>query len=169
MTTGNHPLVTASPLSAVERDSRANEAADEFMRLIAAMDIFMIDEAARLRLIRMAGTALANRFVFACLDDDPGSERAVWVFMPLSIWAGTRQLFTVPAPLDPLLPDDAMEVGDGVWLWDDNKSKTDRALALMARGFIWDPTFQRRVDATQEPLIAAIARHMPRPPPAPRP
>jgi hypothetical protein len=155
----------------VEDGFTANDAADEIVELVRRMDYLMITDSQRAYLKRVAGAALANRFVFACLDDDPGGDRAVWVFAPIDTWANIAQSFTIPAPLEDFLPAGAMEIAEGVWMWEDTKNKVERAVALMAEGFIWDEAFQRRIDATQTGLIATLRGLMPPPqtPPAPKP
>ncbi|MBU0799782.1 MAG: hypothetical protein KKA05_02140 [Alphaproteobacteria bacterium] len=160
-------IMNRSALTTVEQDRAANDAADELMTLMLRMDIYMIEPQHRQRLQKMAGGALANRFVFACRDDNPDDEEPVWVFMPLEVWAKTGLAYTLPCPIEHLLPPGAFEIADGTWLWPDSKNKTDRALALMAQGFIWDPAFQHRVDNTQSTLTQTIARL--NRPPAPQP
>lgn len=143
-------------LCARDNADERNSAADSWMDLLRQGDIYAIDSAAQQA--RAAGIALANRFIFACLDDNPAEERAVWVFMPLDQWARTRQLYAVSGPIAPLLPDGAIEIAEGTWMWDDAKSKIDRAMSLMAHGFVWHPAFQKRVDRTQVELTVALAR-----------
>ena len=158
-------IISASTFSKVEANAIANDAADEIVELVQRMDYYMITDAQRDYLKRTAGAALANRFVFACLDDDPDNENAVWVFAPLTDWAGAGQVNTIPAPLEDKLPPGAMEISDGVWMWQDGKNKADRALALMAAGFIWAPTFQTLIDPSQTGMLATLQRlHAPRPP-----
>lgn len=160
--------MAASTLSRVEDGFTANDAADEIVELVRRMDYLMITDSQRAYLKRLAGAALANRFVFACLDDDPGSDRAVWVFAPVDVWAKAAQSFTIPAPIEDFLPEGATEIAEGVWMWEDTKNKAERAVALMAEGFIWDEAFQRRIDATQTALIATLKGLMPPcKPPAP--
>jgi hypothetical protein len=133
------------------------------------MDYYMITDAQRAYLKRAAGAALANRFIFACLDDDPDHESAVWVFAPLAAWAGAGQVNTIPAPLEDLLPSGATEIADGVWMWADGKNKADRAMALLTEGFIWDPAFQTLIDRTQTGMLATMQRlHALHGPPRPR-
>jgi hypothetical protein len=161
-------IMNSSALSRVEDEALPNAAADELMQLMINTDIFMIDPRQRARLQQLAGAALANRFVFACLDDNPAEERRVWVFTPLAVWAKTGQMFDLPCPIGHLLPPGAEEISEGVWIWEDAKDKTDRALNLMARGFIWDRAFQERIDGSQHALIATMER-LQKPRPAPRP
>lgn len=166
-------VVAASPLSRVERDGMANDAADEIVELVRRMDFRMIAEKQQAFLTRTAGVALANRFMFACLDDDPDTESAVWVFSPVDLWAEKAQIFTLPVPLEGLLPEGALEIYEGVWMWPDNKRKADRAALLMAEGFIWDEAFQMRVDSTQTGMMAGVRRmtgpHNPQNPKGPAP
>lgn len=158
-------IIKASTFSKVEANPIANDAADEIVELVQRMDYYMITDAQRDYLKRTAGAALANRFVFACLDDDPDHDNAVWVFTPLTDWAAAGQVNTIPAPLEDMLPPGAMEISDGVWMWRDGKNKADRAIALMAEGFIWDPAFQTLIDPSQTGMLATLQRlHAPRPP-----
>jgi hypothetical protein len=158
-------LIAASTFSRVEGNATANDAADEIVELVQRMDYYMITDAQRAYLKRAAGAALANRFVFACLDDNPDHDNAAWVFTPVDAWAVAGQVNTIPAPLEDHLPSGAQEISDGVWMWQDGKNKVDRAMALLAEGFIWDPDFQTLIDRSQTGLLATMQRlHAPRPP-----
>lgn len=151
-------ILNRARLSARESAAPSNRAADEWMANLASGAIYALDAALQDNLRRTAGTALANRFIFACLDDNPGEEREAWVFMPLARWAQTGRLYALTGPLEGLLPEGALEIAEGTWMWDEQKSKLDRALSLMAHGFIWHPAFQKRVDKTQINLTIALAR-----------
>ncbi len=139
--------VVPAPFPVMEADKARNEAA---ARLLAEYDELDEDEVHRLQ--QKAGVALANRFCFAYCQTDDGP---CWIIAPMDeAFGGDMEQTGI---IGHLMPINAGEVTEATWvITPEYFSPLRRAADFMARGFIFDPEFQRNVDAKQEPLIQAI-------------
>lgn len=156
--------VKPGPSPIIETDPAKNEAADKLIDLIISGEFHEEDSYQMERLIQKAWTALANRYLFAYCETEDG---ACWVLTPQKHWKETGYVFDQHSPIHNLMPSNAAEVTEATWMIDPEYfPPMRRAADLMARGFIFDPDFQRFIDDKQEKMIDVILNARKGPPAA---
>ena len=96
--------------------------------------------------IAACGVAFANQCIFG-LFYCPGEEMLMSVIVPAQLWARDKCCMDQELPLHGILPGDDAESPNesGDWILYGFDTATDTANALLEKGFVWDPKFQKSI------------------------
>lgn len=139
---------------ALEKDPAKNAAADKIMAQLAERE----DEEVPERLLKAAGRALANRFIFAVSINDP-QEGLYAVVAPVNAPDWDQHLEQY---IDHLMPSRNREVMEATFEFQDYPDVASVVADLQRRGFIWDREFQQNLDAhTGVSIMPQLAAFLP--------